>query len=341
MNGQLTEWRVPKAPPEQIRAALLGQGEHHPRARTGTHYRTLKEVNRSWNKPRRPVHPPVWPERRSRDRAGLSPRSWWARRPRRPSRPRRVTSPPPPAPRVSLRTAPSEGAVPDPQRPALLRCSGSLMAPPRTSARSLPVGTPTPPRRTPSAPAPSAWSRSSTTSRRTRTTSPIAPVGLAGSADFGVRADALPIVAEGHNVYGLLFDAGTGFRKMVRTNIPTGAQPESIYAVLERHLHHAGSIGAASASATPRRSPTTPAAPHGCAEHLDGLHRGTLQRRRTLVAGGPRERYVHERRRHQPSNISMGFTKPFVTGFLRNNGTTNFALDGGDANGATLTSVRN
>ncbi len=40
-----------------------------------------------------------------------------------------------------------------------------------------------------------------------------------------------------------------------------------------------------------------------------------------------------------PANISMGFNKPFVTGFLRNNGTTNFALDGGDANGATLTSL--
>jgi hypothetical protein len=49
----------------------------------------------------------------------------------------------------------------------------------------------------------------------------IAPVGLAGSENFGVRADALPVVAEGHKVYGLLFDAGTGYRKMVGTDVPT------------------------------------------------------------------------------------------------------------------------
>ncbi len=40
-----------------------------------------------------------------------------------------------------------------------------------------------------------------------------------------------------------------------------------------------------------------------------------------------------------PANIGMGWNKPFVTGVLRNDGQTTFALDGGSANAATLTSL--
>ena len=58
------------------------------------------------------------------------------------------------------------------------------------------------------------------------------PVGAAGSFDTGVRADALPVTAGGHKVYGLLFDAGTGYRKMTGAGVATAGQPESMYAVL-------------------------------------------------------------------------------------------------------------
>ena len=59
----------------------------------------------------------------------------------------------------------------------------------------------------------------------------IGVVGTAGSGDLGVRADSLPITAGGNKAYGLLFTAGTGYRRMVGSGVATNGQPESIYAV--------------------------------------------------------------------------------------------------------------
>lgn len=167
----------------------------------------------------------------------------------------------------------------------------------------------------------------------------VAPVGLAGSADFGVRADALPVVAEGHNVYGLLFDAGTGFRKMVGSGVPTGSQPESIYAVLSGTY-----ITQVDRCCFGFGNAETVADNTGSA-HMDSLNISTVCTAPPCNAVGPWFQADLENGTFMsggasnPANVGMGWNKPFLTGALRNNGTTNFALDGGDATGATLTSL--
>ncbi|PSL37509.1 ricin-type beta-trefoil lectin protein [Labedella gwakjiensis] len=167
----------------------------------------------------------------------------------------------------------------------------------------------------------------------------IAPVGLAGSGNFGVRADALPVVAEGHNVYGLLFDAGTGYRKLVGNDVPTGAQPESIYAVLSgTYITQVDRccFGFGNAETVPDNTGSA---------HMDSLNISTVCTAPPCSGVGPWWQADLENGTFMsggasnPSNIGMGWNKPFVTGVLRNDGTTNFALDGGDARAPALTSL--
>ncbi|MFT4029144.1 MAG: arabinofuranosidase catalytic domain-containing protein [Protaetiibacter sp.] len=167
----------------------------------------------------------------------------------------------------------------------------------------------------------------------------VAPVGLAGSENFGVRADALPVVVDGHEVYGLLFDAGTGYRKLVGNGIPTGAQPESIYAVLSGTY-----ITQVDRCCFGFGNAETVADNTGSA-HMDALNISTVCTAAPCNGVGPWWQADLENGTFMsgggsnPSNVGMGWDKPFVTGVLRNDGTSSFALDGGDATASSLTSL--
>src|SRR5579863_5156283 len=63
----------------------------------------------------------------------------------------------------------------------------------------------------------------------------IEPVGGNGSADAGAIANALPVVVDGHQVYGLNVQAGVGYRNDVTRGVPTGAQPQGAYMVTSGH----------------------------------------------------------------------------------------------------------
>lgn len=167
----------------------------------------------------------------------------------------------------------------------------------------------------------------------------IAPVGLAGSENFGVRADLLPIMAEGNKAYGLLFTAGTGYRKMVGSGVATGAEPESMYAVLSGTY-----ITQVDRCCFDFGNAETVADNTGDA-HMDALNISTVCTAAPCNGVGPWFQADLENGTFMsggdpnPSNISMGWDKPFVTGVLRNDGVTNFALDGGSSNDPTLTSL--
>lgn len=167
----------------------------------------------------------------------------------------------------------------------------------------------------------------------------IAPVGLAGSADFGVHADALPITAAGHSAYGLLFTAGTGYRKLVGSGVPTGSQPESMFAVLSGTY-----ITQVDRCCFDFGNAETVADNTGSA-HMDALNISTVCTASPCSGVGPWFQADLENGTFMsdgganPSNISMGWDKPFVTGVLRNDGTSTFALDGGSSNTSTLTSL--
>lgn len=165
------------------------------------------------------------------------------------------------------------------------------------------------------------------------------PVGQAGSADYGVRADALPIVAGGHAAYGIMITPGTGYRHMLGDGVATGSDPETMYAVLS-----ASNIAQVDRCCSSFGNAEAVAANTGSA-HMDALNlssvctaipcQGTgpwfqadLENATFMGAGGP-----------NPNNISMGYNQPFVTGVLRNDGSTKFALDGGSSNNPTLASL--
>src|ERR1700749_3480594 len=59
----------------------------------------------------------------------------------------------------------------------------------------------------------------------------IEPVGGNGSADAGAIANALPVVVDGHHVYGLNVQAGVGYRNDVTDGVPTGSRPQGAYMV--------------------------------------------------------------------------------------------------------------
>ncbi|MBX6357725.1 MAG: alpha-N-arabinofuranosidase, partial [Micromonosporaceae bacterium] len=59
-----------------------------------------------------------------------------------------------------------------------------------------------------------------------------APPGGVGGQDNPVPADALPVTAGGHTVYGASFSGIMGYRDNSTSGVATGSQPEGMYAVM-------------------------------------------------------------------------------------------------------------
>ncbi|BEP13309.1 hypothetical protein acdb102_16200 [Acidothermaceae bacterium B102] len=169
-------------------------------------------------------------------------------------------------------------------------------------------------------------------------------VGNAGSGDFGVRADSLPVTAGGHHVYGFLFTPGTGYRKMTASGVATNGAPESMYAVisgtytaqLDRCCFDFGNAETTAADTGNGHMDALNISDHCTAEPCGdvGPWLQADMENATFMGGG-----LGINGYTNPSNVGMGWAKPFVTGVLRNDGQHNFALDGGSATSSTLTSL--
>src|SRR5271168_2700813 len=58
-----------------------------------------------------------------------------------------------------------------------------------------------------------------------------------GGMDIGASAEALPVYVGGQPAYGLEFDKfGTGYRDNSAKNLPTGANPDGVYAVMSSNV---------------------------------------------------------------------------------------------------------
>ncbi|HTU75164.1 MAG TPA: arabinofuranosidase catalytic domain-containing protein [Trebonia sp.] len=58
-----------------------------------------------------------------------------------------------------------------------------------------------------------------------------------GGADIGAPAEALPVYVGGQPAYGIEFDKfGTGYRDNSARNLPTGSQPDGLYAVMSSNI---------------------------------------------------------------------------------------------------------
>jgi Alpha-L-arabinofuranosidase B, catalytic len=156
--------------------------------------------------------------------------------------------------------------------------------------------------------------------------------GAASAADKGADATALPITVGGNEAYGLDITPGTGYRDNSAVGTAVDGEPEGMYMVASgtnvnsgccfdfgnaetnSQDNHAGHMDAVNLSTTCYFGPCTGSGPWVEADLEDGLFQG---------ANG--------------SNLAnTGNSSNFVTAMLKNDGLTNYALKGGNAQSGGL-----
>jgi hypothetical protein len=158
-----------------------------------------------------------------------------------------------------------------------------------------------------------------------------------GSADVGSPANALPVTAGGHQVYGLLISAGMGYRDDATTGVAKNGQPEGMYMVTSgTHVNGGccfdygnaeannddngnGHMDAINFSTECWFSPCNGAGPWVQADLENGLFASNLG--------------------HSTNTSYTGNPTPYVTAILKNNGQNAFELRSGDATTGGLTTI--
>ncbi|MFJ2200094.1 alpha-L-arabinofuranosidase B [Streptomyces violaceusniger] len=164
---------------------------------------------------------------------------------------------------------------------------------------------------------------------------PIEPAGTAGPANSGVPADALPVTAGGHQVYGASFSGRMGYRHTAASGVAVNGQPEGMYMVTSG-THVNGLCCFDYGNAEVRIADTG----NG---HMDAINFGTECWFPPCGGSGPWVQADLENGLFQsdsgysenPSNT--GNSAPFVTALLKNNGQNHFALRDGNAQSGRLT----
>ncbi|MFD8739381.1 alpha-L-arabinofuranosidase B [Streptomyces sp. NPDC059618] len=162
--------------------------------------------------------------------------------------------------------------------------------------------------------------------------------GGAGAADVGAPADALPVTAGGHQVYGLEISAGMGYRDNSTSGIATGGAAEGMYMVTSG-THVNGSCCFDYGNAETNNQDTG----NG---HMDAINFGTECWFSPCYGQGPWVQADLENGLFQSdagysrntSNTGTG-ALPFVTALLKNNGQDHFALKYGNAQSGGLTTT--
>jgi hypothetical protein len=157
--------------------------------------------------------------------------------------------------------------------------------------------------------------------------------------DLGAAADALPVTAGGHQVYGVFISPGMGYRNNQTSGVAVRGKPEGMYMVSSGTHFNSGccfDYGNAETSATDTgaghmdtvnvsRDLSWPACRNGPGPgvHAD-LENGIF--------------YWNNRSCNPAANISGG-PRPFISAWLKNNGQTKFALKWGDAHSGGLNTI--
>ncbi len=155
--------------------------------------------------------------------------------------------------------------------------------------------------------------------------------GAAGAANVGATANALPITAGGHSVYGIYLPPGVGYRRASGTNIATNGAPESMYEV-------ASGTNVNNGCCSDFGNVETTLTDTG-AGHMDAINLALLNAVGSAGHGpwveADLENGVFEG--GTPVNTSnLGNASKFVTALLKNNGQTTFALKGGNSQTGSL-----
>jgi hypothetical protein len=159
-------------------------------------------------------------------------------------------------------------------------------------------------------------------------------------SDLGAAADALPVTAGGHQVYGISISPGMGYRNNRTSGVAVNGKPEGMYMVSSgTHFNSGCCFDYGNAE--------TSGADTG-AGHMDAVNVS-----RDLewpdCRNGPAEPGVQadlengifhwgKRSCNPASNVSGG-PRPFISAWLKNNGQTRFALKWGDARSGGLNTI--
>jgi hypothetical protein len=158
-------------------------------------------------------------------------------------------------------------------------------------------------------------------------------------SDLGAAADALPITAGGHQVYGVSISPGMGYRNNRTSGVAVKGEPEGMYMVSSGTHLNSGccfDYGNAETSATDTG-----------AGHMDALNVSRdLEWPNCHNESGPgvgadlENGIFHWNQRScNPAANFSGGPRPFISAWLKNNGQTKFALKWGDAKSGGLNTV--
>ncbi len=158
-----------------------------------------------------------------------------------------------------------------------------------------------------------------------------------GGADIGAPAEALPVTAGGHQVYGVEISAGMGYRNNATSGIATKGQPEGMYMVTSgTHVNNQCCFDYGNAEVSSRDTGNG---------HMDAINFGTECWFGNCNGTGPWVQADLENGLFQSAaggsqnTANTGNTTPFVTALLKNNGQNYFALKAANAQSGGLTTT--
>ncbi|WP_405590496.1 arabinofuranosidase catalytic domain-containing protein [Streptomyces sp. NBC_01190] len=156
-------------------------------------------------------------------------------------------------------------------------------------------------------------------------------------SDIGANAAALPIVAAGHQVFGVKVTPGVGYRVDHASGAPTGSQPEGIYMVTSSNYVNQWccfDYGSGENSHTDTGNATMNAIYWGTACWFGGCT-GTGPWVEADLENGMY--HTGSGSNKDPNNQGVHF--PFVSAWEKNNGSSNFTLKYGNATSGGLTTT--
>lgn len=157
-----------------------------------------------------------------------------------------------------------------------------------------------------------------------------------GGQDVGAIADALPVTVGGHAAYGVFVSAGVGYRDNSTTGIATGSSPEGAYMVTSgHHVNNRCCFDYGNAETSGNDTGNG---------HMDAINFGT-ECWFSCTGSGPWVEADLENGLFFGANGSYsgntGISSEYVTAMEKNNGTTTYAIKGGNSQSGSLSTFYN
>jgi len=157
--------------------------------------------------------------------------------------------------------------------------------------------------------------------------------GANGGQDAGANAAALPVMAGGHQAYGVYVTPGVGYRDNATTGVATGSAGQGAYMVTSgTHVNGGCCFDYGNAETNSRDNGNG---------HMDAINFSTECWFSPCSGSGPWVQADLENGLFAGANGSdttnHGNNSTFVTALMKNNGTTTYAIKGGNAQSGGLT----